>query len=138
MKAILLATLLLTATAQALPRHVLFAVPRSTWVDASPIKRDKIKTFFRRFTDPNAKAAVGATRYIHTPTGTPVFVCAFWTQHMTRWAEKVEEAKIVAVKANLADNNIRIKFTDDIHAQLVTWRLVPYSEEGGVTNAPSE
>lgn len=123
--------LLIATTAQALPRHVLFAIPVATWQDASPVKRDKIRTFFRRFADPSATATVGAARYIHTASGTPVFVCAFWTEHLERYREKINAEKIAAIKTQLADNNIRMVFVDDLQAQLSAWGLAVYVDPDG-------
>ena len=126
MKALALALLLTALTAQALPRHTLVAIPRSTWQDASPVKRDKMVTFFQRFQDPDSDGTIGVTRYIHTPSGTHVFCSFYWTRHLLRYREKLTQAKIDAVKVQLNDNNIRIKFVDDIQEQLEAWQLVPW------------
>ena len=135
MKRTIAIALLLTAlTAQALPRHTLVAIPRSTWQDASPAKRDKMVTFFQHFQDPDSDGTIGVTRYVHTPSGTQVFMSFYWTRHLLKYKEQLTQAKIDTVKAQLNDNNIRIKFTDDIQAQLTAWQLVPYVPEGGVTN----
>ena len=132
-----LAALLLTVTAYALPEHVLFAIPRDTWTDASPTKRDKIKTFFGRFADPNAQEVVGVTKYVHEPSGTKVYICAFWTQHLTKRADRLTQEKIDTIKAQLSDNNIRIKFTDDIQGQLAAWSLVPFGSSGVTSTTTS-
>ena len=118
--------LLIAATAQALPRHTILAIPAATWQDASPIQRDRLKTFFRRFSDPKATRAIGTTRYVHTASGKDVLLCCFWTNQLLRHPEKITDAKIATVKAQLADAQIRIVMVDDIQAQLTAWGLVPY------------
>lgn len=128
---VILALLLSCVSALADGRHILVAVRKSTWQAASTVKKEKIKAFFGRFADPNA-TAIGPTRYTHTASGQDVLVACYWTKHLRRWRERIDADKIAQVKAQLADNEIKIVFTDDPQAQLAQWGLVAH--EPAVTN----
>ncbi len=123
----ILAILALATVALAMPRHVILAVPQSTWQDANATKRDKIRTFIKRFRDPTADEAIGITKFTHTPSGQIVFCSFMWTQHLQRYRENISDAKIATIMQQLADNNIRIQPTGDIHAQRAVWNLVRYA-----------
>ena len=119
-----------TATLHAEHEKVLVAISKATWDDASPTKRDKIKTFFRRFVTEGHGVSPQAT-YIHTATSNEVLVaCYDSTKLHGHNTEDITQAKIDDVKQLLADNQIRIKITTDPHAQLAAWGLeAPVSDE---------
>jgi len=125
MRLILAMILMLTCSAMAQEKHVLIACPRATWQHANPAKRQAVRNFLERFTDPNAEDSIKPVLYVHTASGTPVFVACFWGEQLKKWRETITEAKIQAIRDALNDANIRIVFTEDPHAQLAEWGLEP-------------
>ena len=121
--------LLIAATAQALPRHTILAVPANTWNQADRVQRLRLKTFFRRFADPKASRAIGTNRHVHTATGKEVLLCVFWTEHLIgKNGEPITRAKITAIRETLADVNIRIALTDDVGGWIKARGLVAFAD----------
>lgn len=105
-------------------RHVMVAVPQSVWASATPTKREAIVAFFHRFTDPSASSPIQAVTYTHRPSSELVMVACFWTERdVRRYSERITAAKIDSLKEQLADNRIRLVFTDNPAEQLEEWEL---------------
>ena len=121
--------LLIAATAQALPRHVVMAVPVATWDNVNPSPRNVVKVFFRRFADPKATVVVGVTEYADEATGAAVYITAFWTEQLTRYNERLDADKLAKIQTQLAKKGVRLALTDDLHGQLSAWGLKPVARE---------
>lgn len=123
--ALLIAALIAaTLTAQAdTERHLVIAIKTETWQSASPTKRDRIRTFFRRFVT-EGHDVVPQAQYIHTASGKEIMVACYATDKLkNRNGEDITDAKLAEIKEQLADNQIRMEFTDDPHALLAAWGL---------------
>ena len=132
MKSLIIIAALIAATLTAHAegeKHLLVAVSVETWQDASPIKRDKIKTFFERFVT-EGHGVTPQARYTHTTSGKEIMVACYDRSKLVgRNGEDITDEKIADVNARLADNQIRIEPTDNPHATLAAWGLAaPESE----------
>ena len=108
------------------------ALPVALWEARNPSHQKRTEAFFRRFADPNAVTVVGATKWTHTATGEPYYVCAFWTSQLTKRGEQIDAAKIQAAMDTLGNADIHIAFCDDPAAQFAAWGLeAPVSELTG-------
>ena len=119
----LLALLLMASTVQARDQ-LLLAVKVSTWQDLNPAKKDKIKTFFKRFVT-QGHGVTPQARYIHTATSNEIMVACFdYNKLQGRNGEDISAAKIATVKSQLNDAQIRLVRTSDPHGMLESWGLV--------------
>ena len=130
---IIIATLIATLasfTAQADgEQYLVIAVRKATWDDASPTKRDKIKTFFRRFVTDGHGVRPQAI-YLTAASNEVMVACYSMDKLQNRNGEDIDPAKIADLQARLNDNQIRIEPTNDPHALLASWGLVtPPSDE---------
>jgi len=122
--------LLLSATllcAGGLKKHIVFAMKKSTWQDASPVKKEAIKTFFARFTD--APIAIKPVIWVQTSnTNIEWMVAAYWTEHLVdKAAENITTNKIAILKAQLNDAGIRVVTVDNAYQALIDAGLQPPS-----------
>ena len=126
MKTALLIAALIAATFTAhadTERYLVVAIRTATWQDASPVKRDKIKTFFRRFVV-DGHGVTPQARYIHAASSNEVMVACYAVDKLkNRNGEDITDAKLADIKSRLADSQIRMRFTDDPHTLLASWGL---------------